>query len=115
MSSFPIRFLIAILGLVSTFLQKTNRPGCVVVENCRGKRAAQYGCGVDVHPVRSQVRLSTPQRGMTVNDEAAVVARIGQKRLPHPQQVVPVLLIEWSGRIDAGMNEKSSAVIVMRR
>ena len=70
-------------------------------------------------PVSMFTRLSADRAGRLSTAcgrarSTAVIARIGQKRLPHPEQVVPVLAIERPGRIDTGMNEEAPAIVVVR-
>ena len=49
---------------------------------------------------------------MAVNDEPAVIAAMRQERLSDPQQIVRLLRLERACRIDAGMNKKTSPVVM---
>jgi hypothetical protein len=78
----------------SRLLQKSDRLRSAVIEHGCSERATEHRGGVDVHPVAPQIGLPAAQRRMSMHDETAVVARIRQKRLAHPNQIMPVLCIE---------------------
>src|ERR1700722_19519402 len=50
-----------------------------------------------------------------MNDQAAVIACVGKKRLSDPNQIMVALRIERLLRIDAGMDEKTLAIVVGER
>src|SRR5262245_43530146 len=91
----------------SWLLQESDRRRDVVTEHRRRQRAAEHRCGVDIDPVGPQVGLATPNWRVAVHDEAAEIARVGEKRLAHPEHVVAALPAEWVVRIDAGVDEEA--------
>src|SRR5580704_1238843 len=100
------------MSQASRDLQKPDRLRPRVVEYRRRQWAAEHGAGVEVQPIGAQIGHAVGQRRMAVHDQTAVVAAMGQERLPDPQQVEVVLRLERRAGIDAGMDEKAPAVVI---
>jgi hypothetical protein len=66
--------------------------------------AAEHRPGIDIDPVRSDLRLVGGR--MAVNHDDAVVAVVPQEFLANPDQVLRVLSVERYPRPDAGMAEE---------
>jgi hypothetical protein len=47
-----------------------------------------------------------------VHDQPSIIAASGKKRLANPDQVALILGLERQLRIDAGMDEKTPAVVI---
>ena len=93
-------------------LKKGDRRAPLSSNTAARQRPAEHGAGIEIEPIAAQIGLSGHQWRMAMNDQTTVVASIGQERLPDPQHVDGILSAKRLAGIDAGMDEKTAAVVV---
>ena len=82
--------------------------------SCR-QGTPEHRAGIEVQPVAAKIRDTVGLWRMPMNDQTAVIARVGKKWLPDPNEIVVALGAERFVRIDAGMDKKTLTVIVTER
>jgi hypothetical protein len=76
----------------------------VAFDHRRGQHAGAIGAGIDAKAVGSLIDAVAD--GMAMNDEAAMVVRVGQERLADPAQVVRLLVLNRDAGTDTGVNKQ---------
>ena len=94
-------------------MNETHRFGPPVREKSRGQGTAEDSAGVEIKAVGAKVRFARLERRVPVHNQPSIIAASGKKRLANPDQVALILGLERQLRIDAGMDEKMTAVVIV--
>ncbi|SPP99435.1 protein of unknown function [Bradyrhizobium vignae] len=96
-------------------VHKHQRPRLRGDEHGRRERAAKAGAGIQVQPVRSQIRCPGPDRRMAMDDEQLVVEIGRQEGFPDPEQILVGLRRQRYARPYSCVDEKSSMLDLHER
>lgn len=93
-------------------LEQLDRRPLVLAEDSGSEWPAEYCARVEIEPVQVDVRLAVAERGMSVNDQSAMIVRGGEERLPDPKQITASLLLERNAWTNTRVDEEALAVVM---